>query len=933
MMRRDYAVAAALLAVATSAQAARVNRDVMATATYRTTITVAAGVTETFETTNLSAGADTVLHLWNGTSEVGFDDDGGVGLASRLVFQNTSGSAVTLSLILRAFSNTSQGTATLLRNAAVVAAVAPVGGGKLSVPCGGVEVYETALAPNGTRDSIMLGLSSGGRMRAIDDDGGVGRASRIAGRTDVCSVVVYPYYVAEPGVTHVYVNDVGADGDGDGLGSALEAELQTCDNKSAPGCSGVFNTDDTDRDGLTDMAEVFGVDHATFPQYLPRWGADPRHKDVFIEVDYASDFASNPLTAQDVLDAQAYFSVGAASSLQNPDGLPGVRLHLDLGVAPTNPAHATSFGDWDCVTTNGCGSSQVPPGTSYGAGADSQRDPIRAGLFHYALIDFAPGGGQGWSPGDRFGWGGTPTNRQMGTFVHELGHNLNLGHHGHNKWGAVNCKPNYRSLMNYAYGGLGFSRTSGNAAVDPSGVSEEQGMGPGQPNTFLTGDPFYYSVSGQAVDWNTDGTYYELMTPVRASVTWGTWQSCNAHDRNAITLLDGVPRAATPAIARRSNRLYVFWVSTDNRIKYRQGLTSGVDHNGSCPGDDELGNECMAFGPEQEVPTTVPAKSVSALTWDDNSVVIAFQSTSADSIRLRRSTGVTADGNLTSWSAESAVSGAFTAVEPQLAALDVSGPHFNGASRVLALAYADLATSQYRFAWAPSPTSAFTITTMFNGTNTAIVGPLSPTLATMPIVGAADRHCAALSDATSHVRLYCYDRAINRWLDVTTQAYGTFSTPTSTGKPGFAYHIQREWDGSVISGDASIGQFYLTVVTDVGFPDLFVSSTLRATMEPRTDLRFTRLGKPGNVWTDLQAGTGMALFEDAGLSALKGAWTLDLATIKRLEFLPLADGTFGATLDDGDDFQVMERGICLGITDGAQRDAVCGAAATTVSKL
>jgi hypothetical protein len=37
---------------------------------------------------------------------------------------------------------------------------------------------------------------------------------------------------------------------------------------------------------------------------------------------------------------------------------------------------------------------------------------------------------------------------QAGTLMHELGHNLNLDHGGKDD---INCKPNYLSVMNYAF--------------------------------------------------------------------------------------------------------------------------------------------------------------------------------------------------------------------------------------------------------------------------------------------------------------------------------------------------------------------------------------------------------------------------------------------------------------------------------------------------
>ncbi|MEO0248152.1 MAG: hypothetical protein ABIN58_01160 [candidate division WOR-3 bacterium] len=78
----------------------------------------------------------------------------------------------------------------------------------------------------------------------------------------------------------MYLNDVGhGDDDGDGLGVDLENAIWTDpDNR------------DTDGDGIFDGFEVLGIRGAgLFPdQALPTWGADPRHKDVFVETDYFS---------------------------------------------------------------------------------------------------------------------------------------------------------------------------------------------------------------------------------------------------------------------------------------------------------------------------------------------------------------------------------------------------------------------------------------------------------------------------------------------------------------------------------------------------------------------------------------------------------------------------------------------------------------------
>jgi len=88
---------------------------------------------------------------------------------------------------------------------------------------------------------------------------------------------------------NVYVNDALTDRDGDGLGRKLERALGTCDAPDDRGCVGSRLADyykevrhatrDTDRDGLTDSDELLGVPGK--PRLdLPRYGADPRHKDV-----------------------------------------------------------------------------------------------------------------------------------------------------------------------------------------------------------------------------------------------------------------------------------------------------------------------------------------------------------------------------------------------------------------------------------------------------------------------------------------------------------------------------------------------------------------------------------------------------------------------------------------------------------------------------
>ena len=92
------------------------------------------------------------------------------------------------------------------------------------------------------------------------------------------------------------------DADGDGLGFELERALGTCSSRlsTAPGvnCSAIADRRDTDGDGISDGLEVRGLRRPPVVAgaaaigiggddlALPLWGASPRHKDMFVEVDF-----------------------------------------------------------------------------------------------------------------------------------------------------------------------------------------------------------------------------------------------------------------------------------------------------------------------------------------------------------------------------------------------------------------------------------------------------------------------------------------------------------------------------------------------------------------------------------------------------------------------------------------------------------------------
>lgn len=283
-----------------------------------------------------------------------------------------------------------------------------------------------------------------------------------------------------------------ADSDNDGLPDEEEARRGTDPS-----------TNDTDGDGLDDFSEVRGSHWVD----LPGLGADPLRKDVFVELDYvpftSDDGSGNGSVAITrptddalalVVDAFAQAPVG------NPDGSRGISLHIDVD---------------DLITRAGADVLCAEDGGFESMGAeltdlrDEYRAPERIPFFRWALStgnfcgadgNIRTNSGLASTPGNRFlvtmgskfdaGDSQAKIDRMTaGTFMHELGHNLGLGHAGTNLIGAPRGKPNnlphYFSVMNYTYQMHGVVRDGQQVidyarfatdGLDEGALSEEQGV-------------------------------------------------------------------------------------------------------------------------------------------------------------------------------------------------------------------------------------------------------------------------------------------------------------------------------------------------------------------------------------------------------------------------------------------------------------------------
>ena len=123
---------------------------------------------------------------------------------------------------------------------------------------------------------------------------------------------------------------------------------------------------------------------------------------------------------------------------------------------------------------------------------------------------------------------------QAGTFVHELGHNLNLGHGGSE---GINCKSNYLSVMNYLFQVTGLTSVNGGTTTTTIDYSrdalpnlqeaqlvENSGISNGPIRTFWndTNGITRSGLGNGALDWNGNG----LIDPNLVSVNLNNFKIC-----------------------------------------------------------------------------------------------------------------------------------------------------------------------------------------------------------------------------------------------------------------------------------------------------------------------------------------------------------------------------------------------------------------------
>jgi len=243
-------------------------------------------------------------------------------------------------------------------------------------------------------------------------------------------------------------------------------------------------------------------------QFASAWGkADgtlicPKlnHKDIYVEIDYMGNHAPSANAIKNVIKAFGNAPVSNSASddfgTSNPNNPNGITLHVVVSdqfnrVAPFNvwTGSDPSFNSVKMGPYTGAGckvgtTTTASPcwGTAQeraSAGWTSTGSTLKHYVYHYGqwityyggtctssglssglaeLLgnDFIVSLGCGFGGSDPSGGSVGTDDQQAGTFMHELGHNLNLGHGGAATLAIgstnynMNCKPNYLSVMNYA---------------------------------------------------------------------------------------------------------------------------------------------------------------------------------------------------------------------------------------------------------------------------------------------------------------------------------------------------------------------------------------------------------------------------------------------------------------------------------------------------
>ena len=247
----------------------------------------------------------------------------------------------------------------------------------------------------------------------------------------------------------------------------------------------------------------------------------PGIQDIYVEVDYMEGHEPDPQAIADVVDA----------FLTAPTPI-NLHVIIDDEIPHTDVIFFDEFGQtpvashFDTIKAQWFGTSEDRERDDFTAVKEVKRQFMRYALFVHdvdsALHDPGVSGIAEQHGNDfivslgQFTNGVGSVNQQSGTFMHELGHTINLNHGGPDVHGdADNCKPNYLSVMNYAYQLPDFlperplTYSSASSTLSESNLNDVSGFNTGDPDwpriAYGTPNGVHRDLSdGTEIDWNDD---------------------------------------------------------------------------------------------------------------------------------------------------------------------------------------------------------------------------------------------------------------------------------------------------------------------------------------------------------------------------------------------------------------------------------------------
>lgn len=345
-------------------------------------------------------------------------------------------------------------------------------------------------------DSIIFAIDPTiGGTAHFDDDNGPRRFSKTTNLN--CPVfqtcyVVSGDYSGGTGVGNLQVWSQGSSPDSDGDGISDDVEDMLVGWGRLP--NGAKNTSDSDGDGLSDFVEMMGVPAAVLAGgdsslVMPWQDADPAQQDLFVEID--SMVASGD-------DHHPYANLGAdlTAIFLNDTAFTSRSIRPHVEISQSLP-HTTGLAFGNCKTGS------MADRTNFYTIKNNPAffDPLRVGVYHYVIFGHVQTNPEDCSlilnsgVAELLGndvivtlnTGNGTTDKQRGTQVHELGHNLYLSHNGNDDkvtYHGYGCV--HSSVMNYRWQMGGWSNAgntlrsfgySRGQCLSRNGAGTQQGIG------------------------------------------------------------------------------------------------------------------------------------------------------------------------------------------------------------------------------------------------------------------------------------------------------------------------------------------------------------------------------------------------------------------------------------------------------------------------